>query len=788
MSVVPSEERAWNRYRWIDWVLLALITTYFLRGWLQAGVPLSPRLEMLPGVSLAGRVRLQLLQDRLFYEWDPYEFAGYPWTRFLSFPLYTTVGVFSAVTGLSLRVGMTAVYLIAFALSAVVMYEWVHAVTGRRTAALVAGVVYSIFPYHLHTGIEWWEHALFWAILPLPYALYERGRSYLANRGLDESAVAGGKVKCCPHWIWMGLVVGLYPVVNIDRTVISVLCLVIYIAVRESQSLIRRQHRLGDSILSLALSVLVSAGVGACVLVPAAIELPRVGLHLKRGTASLVSEELLSEYAISPRLLVAAILRRLHRPVTTANLPEVWDAFGGFNTWYLGVVALLLSAFGVLRIRKSSVATLAGVLWLWGLLIAMGPRVPVNPVRFLPFIGSLRFQPHRGMMVVALAEAMLAAQGLVWIAERLTIGDREKQQHWWLLALCVLLVGLIIVDFRPGEGVFRTRSDYFTDDEIEAYQWLAREGEGFRMWDYALAPRDQYLYTLGILEAPVPRFWGYYDNGAPLHAFSLFNWGDQAVKLDLNAVRYVLLRPDAVGHAEVAEDLKRMGYSRVSRQSGQVLVMENPEVGPYVRTYAKSALYVGDPQVGGLSVLPALLGTGVALVCGPSAYLEDYSVETLLRHDYVLLNEALVRKQGTRSRIERVAGVRIVEDPKEVVPAQGSQTAASGSLAALEPRLVEGGTGPEVIRVMVDAYRPQVLMVSESWYPNWHVYVDGEPEELLRVNYAFLGVQVSPGRHRVEFRYEIPWYTTVSYAVGGLTLLMFVGWVSLRGKRRSPRG
>jgi len=777
--------RNWHRYKWIDWALLALITAYFLRGWLQAGVPVSSRLEMLPGLSFAGRVRLQLEQGRLFYEWDPYEFAGYPWARFLSFPLYFTVGALSALTGLSLQIIMVALFLVAFALSAVAMYEWIYSATGRRNASLVGGLIYGIFPYHLHMGVEWWEHALFWAILPLPYVLYERGRSYM-DCGLGGETVASERMIYSPHWIWMGFVVGLYPVVNIDRTVVSVICLIAYIAVREFLALVHRRHRLGKVVLSLALSVLVSAGVAACVLVPASIELPYVGLHLKRGTASLVSDELLTEYAVSPRLLLNAILRRLHLSVSTANLPEVWDAFGGFNAWYLGLVALGLSVLGLLRFRRSSVAAFAGLLWIFGLLVAMGPRVPVNPLKIVPLLGTLRFQPHRGLMLTALAEAMLAAQGVIWIGERLSSGNPKGQHRWWFSVLSLLLLGLIVLDFRPGGSVFRTRPAYFHADEKEAYRWLSKQGEGFRIWEYALAPWNQYLYTLGILEAPIPRFWGYYDNGAPLHTFCLFNWGDQATKLNLSAVRYILFRPDVPGHLEAAEDLKRLGYNRIAWQSEHMLILENSRESPYVRVYTRSALYIGDQQTGGLDLLPSVLDRGVALIHGSSAYLEDYKAEDLSRYDYLLLAEALERAPGTRSKIERIVADRIAETPERV--ASYPQAAYGDAFAALEPRLIEGGTGPEVIRVMVDASRPLVLMVSESWYPNWRVYIDGKRGEVLRVNYAFLGTWVGPGKHRIEFRYVKPWYTALSYAISGVTLVLFLGWVIMHTKRRLPRG
>lgn len=46
------------------------------------------------------------------------------------------------------------------------------------------------------------------------------------------------------------------------------------------------------------------------------------------------------------------------------------------------------------------------------------------------------------------------------------------------------------------------------------------------------------------------------------------------------------------------------------------------------------------------------------------------------------------------------------------------------------------------------------LVLSDSYYPGWRAYVDGQEVRLLRANYAVRAVQLSPGVHRVRFAYE----------------------------------
>jgi uncharacterized membrane protein YfhO len=72
-------------------------------------------------------------------------------------------------------------------------------------------------------------------------------------------------------------------------------------------------------------------------------------------------------------------------------------------------------------------------------------------------------------------------------------------------------------------------------------------------------------------------------------------------------------------------------------------------------------------------------------------------------------------------------------------------------------------------------------VLSENDYPGWHVYVDGQSADLLRVNYAQRGVVVPAGSHQVSFVYR-PWSVMGGFLV---SLLTAGGLVLLAWKRRS---
>ena len=47
-----------------------------------------------------------------------------------------------------------------------------------------------------------------------------------------------------------------------------------------------------------------------------------------------------------------------------------------------------------------------------------------------------------------------------------------------------------------------------------------------------------------------------------------------------------------------------------------------------------------------------------------------------------------------------------------------------------------------------------VLVLTDSFYPGWKVYVNGVEKKILRANYFFRGVLLASGEHFVEFRYQ----------------------------------
>ena len=79
----------------------------------------------------------------------------------------------------------------------------------------------------------------------------------------------------------------------------------------------------------------------------------------------------------------------------------------------------------------------------------------------------------------------------------------------------------------------------------------------------------------------------------------------------------------------------------------------------------------------------------------------------------------------------------------------------------------------QTIALRASLNAPGVLVLADSFYPGWRVYVDGKEQEILRANLFFRGVQLTAGEHRVEFRYE-PGSFTIGAMISLVSLVVVV--------------
>jgi len=89
------------------------------------------------------------------------------------------------------------------------------------------------------------------------------------------------------------------------------------------------------------------------------------------------------------------------------------------------------------------------------------------------------------------------------------------------------------------------------------------------------------------------------------------------------------------------------------------------------------------------------------------------------------------------------------------------------------------------VTIDVELYEPAQLVLADTYYPGWHVTIDGEEHEILRVHHAFRAVELSVGRHQVVFAYAPASFWLGLYVSAATWFVALVWWVFLARKRIS---
>ncbi len=108
-------------------------------------------------------------------------------------------------------------------------------------------------------------------------------------------------------------------------------------------------------------------------------------------------------------------------------------------------------------------------------------------------------------------------------------------------------------------------------------------------------------------------------------------------------------------------------------------------------------------------------------------------------------------------------------DPRREVLVDEKISSESSKATAGEAKIVRYGNTDVVIEASLAG--SGVLVLTDSYYPGWKVFIDGREGNILRANHFFRGVQLAPGTHTVEFTYE-PLSFRIGMAISLVSLLV----------------
>ena len=646
----------------------------------------------------------------------------------------------------------------------------------RRVAAVTGALAFMFSDAFLvHFGnlnfnaVASWLPWVFWAYLAGLKPLEPVGD------GADERGFAAGSrtafIGPLRFWlvIWAGVLLAIATLAgHIQATLFIALALAAYSVLwlwlqREEPGSL---PRLAGALAALAACLLVGALLAAPILLPAL----QLSSHTVRAGWSYQET---AGYSLSPAQWIGWLI-----PGYFGRGPQFhWGPWPRVEVGYLGVLPLILAglALALRRDRRT---------WAWfGLAVAsfvvgLGIYAIVHGwLTLLPGFRLLR-APARMVVVTDFALAILAAIGLDAALAPLEGRERAAFERVWRLT--AYATGAVLAVAVP----------------LAYMTLLLVQGR-----DEAIVMR------VSIILIAVMAFAG-------LLAGSLF-W--------LTARRGAWARPVTLGWlaaALVFLDLAAVGaYQDVGEQDPS-LSFQQPAIasflasqpGPYridARTeiddlwQPDTALLYGWDDVGGL-VNPLLLADA-------ARYWEGLGSRSSRLYDLLNARYVIARKDVTldwdkfKLAFDGDPSLNVYENTRalprafvvgNVQPAPDHEAAwAAIHEPAFDPgsqAVVEGGApagggtgqvtalgqGPGRVSVETASDGPAVLVVSQMWYPGWQVWIDGAPsEEPLRADYAFQGVALPPGSHRIELVFRPDAWRLGWILAGGTVLVLIVGAV-----------
>jgi hypothetical protein len=151
--------------------------------------------------------------------------------------------------------------------------------------------------------------------------------------------------------------------------------------------------------------------------------------------------------------------------------------------------------------------------------------------------------------------------------------------------------------------------------------------------------------------------------------------------------------------------------------------------------------------------------------------------------DFKVLDSKEILPMMTQKEFRPDREVLLEEDPKWGGEAIGGRrgpplqrTNDGGELLSGLPQKVEFiSEKNNRLQLLVNSTEDNLLVLSDTYYPGWKVFVDRDPKKIYRANYAFRAVPLSAGTHWVELVYN-----PLSFRLGALfTFLGVIGCVTM---------
>jgi hypothetical protein len=438
---------------------------------------------------------------------------------------------------------------------------------------------------------------------------------------------------------------------------------------------------------------------------------------------------------------------------------------------YFGILPLFLVVFSLTRFKSSPLCRLMWLLVVFFFLLALGAYTPLHGVLYylLPGFGKAR-EASRALVMVHFASAILAAIGCDALftnskVEQRTLGRKIIQVFAGLAALTIVIISVTYLHASLTDGT-AIKIDFLF---ISALLLMLTAAIGFYR-----ATVDVRSLQLAVVAVMILDFHGILST--TIKPKSEFNssgnyeptqWYRPDTVITFLRSQPGIFRtnfdnkyPRSIGEVDQLDTIN--GYGATEHQAFADLMR--------VRGRASDLLNVRFIVTEAALPFQKVFQQGKMKVyenptCLPRAWLAFRVIEkTSLPEAYAALND-----QGLDLRKEA-----LIVGPLSSHLAGLASTPLEGVADSPDPTFAR--RTPNRFTVDTNPSHPAVLVVSETWYPDWRVKVNGVSAEVLRVDGGLMGVYLEPGARYLEF-YLRPSYLYLEVALTAIATMILV-WLA----------
>ncbi len=479
------------------------------------------------------------------------------------------------------------------------------------------------------------------------------------------------------------------------------------------------------------------------------------------------------------------------------NLKKYWENQNWLKTIYLGIIPFALALFFLLEKKRKALALI--LIMEISLLLSFGGNTPIYKFlfKYIPFLNTIRY-PVKFLFIFIFLLSIMAGLGYDSFSRQ----SQERNDSAKKIVLCILFFSVLAVSIWSFMN--------FHEASIKAYFELKgisppeynfvhinlHNIKRFFLFCSFLGPiiifgwhfpqRKKIFYLALIFLLTLDLFFtnkGYYFN-YDIDEFHKPSESINFLKQDKSLFR-VLTSPRTqkakLSINDIFTDTIKIDKEKISpglNLEHKIFSIGGSEV-IRIKNYEKLYSLIMTSPMPDSTILPSLLNMKYLILSyeynstelepvktignqdDPNGYLKIYKNLRCLPRAFLVDKYKVIRSENEYKNIFQSKEfnpediVLLDEDPfdkHEIISDDNQDT--NNKKVCKRDNVIINNFQANKIELDVFASKTKILFLSETYYPGWRVYIDGQKSKIYRANLAFRSVPLTSGHHKIEFIYR----------------------------------